>query len=214
MFVCLLLVCLLLVCLLVCLLIGWLQLMGYAVVRVAAQGFVWLQSSTPRVSDSERLGLDDKRNMSEKILEDFGVQCASVRLCYEVLIGCIEEAMAVADARQAVAIRTDERMKGRQAQAMAELLSEMRHDKETETETEKETEREMETEMEIERSAGLLEEEIDSNGSTSTATTATTTTATATTTGDHDGHKGPAPPPVVVVVGSAGAEEEEEEKQK
>ena len=74
--------------------------MGYAVVRVAAKGFVWLQSSTPRVSDVEKLGLDEKRNMSEKILEQFGEQCQSVRLCYEVLVGCIEEAIEVSDNRK------------------------------------------------------------------------------------------------------------------
>lgn len=62
-------------------------------VRVAAMGFVWLQSSTPRVSDSEKINLDDKRNMSERILQQFGEQCKSVCVCYEVVIGCVEGAM-------------------------------------------------------------------------------------------------------------------------
>jgi hypothetical protein len=103
--------------------------MGYAVVRVAAKGFVWLQSSTPRVSDSEKLGADEKRNMSEKILEDFGEQCRSVRLCFEVLIGCIEGAMDLAEQEVEVKRREVERDRAEQARQMAEMLSDMRdHD--------------------------------------------------------------------------------------
>jgi hypothetical protein len=100
--------------------------MGYAVVRVAAKGFVWLQSSTPRVSDVEKLGLDEKRNMSEKILEEFGEQCRSVRLCYEVLIGCIEESMDLAEHQREVKAVHEERDKALQAKQMAQLLDRMR----------------------------------------------------------------------------------------
>ena len=61
--------------------------------RVAANGFVWLQSSTPRVSDVEKLGADDKRNMSERILERFCRECKEVQLCYEILIETIEASL-------------------------------------------------------------------------------------------------------------------------
>ena len=71
--------------------------MGYAVVRVAARGFIWLQSSTPRVSDVEKLGRDEKINMSEKVLKDFIKECRSVEVCYEVVIVCVEEAMALSE---------------------------------------------------------------------------------------------------------------------
>lgn len=94
--------------------------------RVAAQGFVWLQSSTPRVSDSEKLGLDEKRNMSEKILEDFGAQCQSVRLCYEVLISCIEGAMSLSESRTETKWNREEKGKEKQIAAMTDLSMLMR----------------------------------------------------------------------------------------
>lgn len=66
--------------------------MGFASVRIAARGFIWLLNSTPKVSDIN-LSNDEKRGKAMDKLGDLANLCGSISVVYDVLLCIIEEAL-------------------------------------------------------------------------------------------------------------------------
>ena len=66
--------------------------MGFASVRVAAEGFIWLLNSTPKVSDIN-LSNDEKRGMAMDKLSELVVFCDSVSVAYEQVLAIVEGAL-------------------------------------------------------------------------------------------------------------------------
>jgi hypothetical protein len=68
--------------------------MGLATVRVAAEGFVWLQNASTRVSDVN-LNVEDKKELTMKKMRDLDRFSQSVAVCYELLLDVILVALSV-----------------------------------------------------------------------------------------------------------------------
>jgi hypothetical protein len=65
---------------------------GLAVVRVAAQGFLWMQNTSSKVSDVN-LSIDERRDLVAKNLAMVTQACEKVPLCFDLCIEIVELAL-------------------------------------------------------------------------------------------------------------------------
>jgi hypothetical protein len=74
--------------------------MGLATVRVAAEGFVWLQNASARVSDVN-LNVEEKKELTMKKMRDLDRFSQSVAVCYELLLDVISVALSAVKEEEA-----------------------------------------------------------------------------------------------------------------
>lgn len=72
---------------------------GLAAVRVAAQGFLWMQNTASKVSDVN-LSMDERRDLVARNLASLTQACERVPLCYDICIELVEAAMEAAQQAQ------------------------------------------------------------------------------------------------------------------
>jgi hypothetical protein len=68
----------------------YMQRMGYAAVRVGANGFFWLESSVPKANDLMTMSSEEKREMSFRKQTQFREAAISIQICYEIVLSTIE----------------------------------------------------------------------------------------------------------------------------
>ena len=62
---------------------------GLAVVRLTAQGFLWLNNATERVSDMNSMSVEERKALVAGEMRALEVACESIAVCYDILVDVI-----------------------------------------------------------------------------------------------------------------------------